>query len=154
VVLCTCSTIGGAAEQVRHPSAGPVQRVDRAMAERAVAIGSKIVVVAALASTLAPTRDLILDVARQAGKSVTITEVLCEGAWGKFEGGDQAGYWQAVADCLRHHVDTGDVIVLAQASMAGAADLCADLSAPILSSPRLGVEAAIAAYRAATAANE
>nr|HMN31570.1 hypothetical protein [Caldilineaceae bacterium] len=35
VVLCTCSTIGGAAEQIRHPSAGFVQRVDRAMAERA-----------------------------------------------------------------------------------------------------------------------
>lgn len=149
VVLCTCSTIGGAAEQVRHPNAGPVQRVDRAMAERAVALGSHIVVVAALASTLAPTRELVLDAARQAGKTVTITELLCEDAWEKFEQGDQAGYWQAVADCLRQHASTGDVFVLAQASMAGAADLCADLSAPILSSPRLGLEAAIAAYRAA-----
>jgi hypothetical protein len=154
VVLCTCSTIGGAAEKLRHPSAGPVQRVDRAMAVRAVATGSKIVVVAALASTLAPTRDLVLDVAGQAGKPVEISEVLCEGAWSKFEAGDQAGYWQAVAGCLRQHADAGDVIVLAQASMAGAADLCADLSTPILSSPRLGVEAAIAAFRSATSGDE
>ncbi len=41
----------------------------------------------------------------------------------------------------------GDVIVLAQASMAPAAQLCSDLSVPVLSSPRLGAEAAIEAYR-------
>ena len=36
------------------------------------------------------------------------------------------------------------MIVLAQASMAGAAALCPDLAIPILSSPRLGLEAALA----------
>jgi hypothetical protein len=148
VVLCTCSTIGGAAEAVTHPTAGPVVRVDRAMAEQAVALGETILVAAALASTLAPTRELILDAARQAGKPVTITELLCEGAWARFEAGDQAGYWQAVADCLHEQAGAADVIVLAQASMAGAAALCGDLPIPILSSPRLGLEAAIRLYRA------
>jgi hypothetical protein len=148
VVLCTCSTIGGAAEQIRHPSAGFVQRVDRAMAERAVDLGDRIVVVAALASTLAPTRELILEVAQARDKPVALIEVLCEGAWSRFEQGDQPGYWQAVANCLRQQAEAGEVIVLAQASMAGAADLCADLPIPILSSPRLGLEAAIRAYRA------
>jgi hypothetical protein len=40
----------------------------------------------------------------------------------------------------------GDVIVLAQASMAGAVALCEQVAVPILSSPRLGVEAAVQAY--------
>jgi hypothetical protein len=38
-----------------------------------------------------------------------------------------------------------DVIVLAQASMAGACALCPTLAVPALSSPRLGVEAAVRA---------
>lgn len=40
----------------------------------------------------------------------------------------------------------GDVIVLAQASMADAAQLRPDINIPILTSPRLGVGAAIQAY--------
>lgn len=151
LVLCTCSTIGGAAEQITHPNAGPVMRVDRAMAERAVALGDNILVVAALASTLAPTRDLILEAAKAAGKTVQVSELVCEGSWAKFEQGDTEAYWQAIADCLHRHAHKGEVVVLAQASMAGAADLCHDLDAPVLNSPRLGLEAAIKAYREATA---
>jgi hypothetical protein len=148
VVLCTCSTIGGSAEQIHHPSAGRVLRVDRAMAEMAVSIGPRIIVVAALASTLEPTRQLILNVAQEQGKNIQLREVVCEGAWPKFEQGDVQGYYAEVAACVRQHAGQGDVIVLAQASMAGAADLCTDLSIPVLSSPRLGLAAAIRAYRA------
>jgi len=147
VMLCTCSTIGGCAEAVSQEAERPVLRVDRAMAEKAVALGPHIVVVAALASTLAPTRQLLLEVATALNKPVQIDEVLCTDAWAKFEQGDHAGYLEAIAACLRSYAVKGDVIVLAQASMADAADLCADLPVPILSSPRLGLEAAIKAYR-------
>jgi hypothetical protein len=146
VVLCTCSTIGGCAEQAGEQTPNSVLRVDRPMAERAVALGSRIVVAAALASTVAPTRQLILDAASRLGKQVQVVEALCEPAWAKFEQGDHAGYLQEIAARLAEVADQGDVIVLAQASMAGAAPLCARLGIPILSSPRLGLEAAIAAY--------
>ena len=149
VVVCTCSTIGGCAEQANHVTDRPIIRVDRAMAERAVAIGERIVVAAALASTLAPTRQLIEEVADQAGKAIVMFDVLCEAAWPYFERGDHGAYLAAIAACVRQAVPAGDVVVLAQASMAGAAALCADLPVPILSSPRLGLEAAIQAYRAA-----
>jgi hypothetical protein len=149
VVVCTCSTIGGAAEQTILANGQPVLRVDRAMAEQAVAMGSDIVVAAALESTLAPTSDLILEVAAAQGREVTIHPLLCVGAWERFEAGDQAGYWAEIAGALHRAEFLGDVIVLAQASMAGAAALCSDLPVPILSSPRLGAEAAVRAYRAA-----
>ena len=148
VVVCTCSTIGGCAEQTGHGTDRPVVRVDRAMAQRAVAIGERIIVAAALESTLAPTRELILEVASQQGRGVSIHEVLCADAWPHFEQGDLASYHAAIAACLHQAAPAGDVVVLAQASMAGAAALCADLSIPILSSPRLGLEAALEAYRA------
>jgi hypothetical protein len=121
-------------------------RVDRAMAERAVELGQRIIVAAALTSTIAPTRELILDAARRSGKEVELVELLCGPAWPKFEQGDLVGYLDEIAACLRRVATDGDVIVLAQASMAGAAALCADLPIPILSSPRLGLEAAIKAY--------
>jgi hypothetical protein len=162
VVLCTCSTIGGVAEETSSPTGQEVIRVDRPMAERAIELGHRILVAAALQSTIAPTTELIQQVAAEQNRDVTIEPLLCEGAWERFEAGDQQGYWQRIADTLRQAVlgnGTGagataarvpgvDVIVLAQATMAGAAPLCADLPVPILSSPRLGLEAAIAAYHA------
>jgi hypothetical protein len=146
VVLCTCSTIGGRAEAAGQPDM-PVLRVDRAMAERAVALGSRIVLVAALRSTLEPTRALLNDAAQRAGKAISMVDVVCDAAWPRFEQGDHAGYIAEIVACLRNAADQGDVIVLAQASMAGAAALCADLPVPILSSPQLGLEAAVQAYR-------
>ncbi|MBS1809718.1 MAG: hypothetical protein JST84_16270 [Acidobacteria bacterium] len=147
VVLCTCSTIGDCAEATRAFTDKPVQRVDRAMAEKAVNTGSRIIVAAALVSTLQPTRELILDAAKQAGKEVELIEVLCASAWPKFVAGDQDAYFADIAEELRKVASTGDVIVLAQASMAGAAALCGDLPIPVLSSPRLGLENAIQTYR-------
>lgn len=146
MVVCTCSTIGGCAEAAGKPDA-PVLRVDRAMAERAVTLGTRVVLVAALRSTLEPTRALLHDAAQRAGKDISIVDVVCDHAWTRFEQGDQAGYIEEIAACLRAAAASGDVIVLAQASMAQVAALCADLDVPILSSPQLGLEAAVQAFR-------
>ena len=142
VILCTCSTLGAAAEAFDGTFGARVLRVDRPLAREAVAGGSKIVVVAALASTLEPTRALLQDEAARAGKQITLTVSACEGAWSWFEHGDEAAYLRAVAA----HVDKveahGDVIVLAQASMLGA-EKRVKTTKPVLSSPRLGVSAAL-----------
>jgi hypothetical protein len=148
VVLCTCSTIGGSAERSHAANGRGVIRVDRPMAEAAVAMGSRVIVAAALQSTLAPTSDLLQEVAAEQGRAITIRPLLIEGAWQRFEAGDQAGYWQVVADRLRRDALDADVIVLAQASMAGAAALLLDHPLPILSSPRMGLEAAVRAFHA------
>ncbi|WP_437636528.1 aspartate/glutamate racemase family protein [Sorangium sp. So ce854] len=147
VVLCTCSTIGGCAERAGRAAGHPVLRVDRAMAERAAAAGGRILVAAALASTLGPTRELLLEAAERSGKALSITEALFEDAWPHFERGDHAAYLQAIAARLRDAAPAADAIVLAQASMADAAALCSDLPVPVFSSPRLGLEAAIRVYR-------
>ena len=149
VVLCTCSSIGGAAEDA--PVGVPVLRIDRAMAQKAVENGPRVLVAAALTSTIGPTRDLIADAAARAGRAVDLIDVDCSAAWPRFEKGDTAGYYAGIAGCLRAAAPQGDVAVLAQASMAPAADLCTDLPIEVLSSPRLGIEAAVAAYRQAVA---
>ncbi len=144
VILCTCSTIGACAESVTLSAGQPLLRVDRAMAERAVALGNRILVAAALESTLQPTHQLLEEVAAAADKPVVITDCFCAGAWEKFEAGDLAAYYRRIAKTLETLRDPGDVIVLAQASMAPAALLCPGINIPILSSPRLGVEKALA----------
>lgn len=146
VMLCTCSTLGGCAEEIGRHTTAPLLRIDRPMAEKAVSLGTRIVVAATVASTLGPTRELILDAARRAHKSAQLIEVLCESAWEKFAQGDQNGYLQQIAEQLLRAAPSGEVIVLAQASMAGATAFCSNLTIPILSSPRLGLEAALKVY--------
>jgi hypothetical protein len=140
VVLCTCSTIGGEAEKLAR-----TLRVDRPMAAEAVKLGKKIIVAAALATTLVPTHRLILAEAAKVGKAIELTELLCGSAWQKFEAGDKQGYLAEIAGHLQAVDGQADVIVLAQASMADAANLFQGTT-PVLSSPRLGLEAAIKAY--------
>jgi malonyl CoA-acyl carrier protein transacylase len=137
-IVCTCSTIGGLAESVGADLAVDVVRVDRAMAERAVAIGGTIAVLAALESTVAPTRELIESVARSRDVGVEIVSHLVAGAWDRFEAGDVADYHALVAATIGSIADEADVVVLAQASMAPSAEMV-DVAVPILSSPRLAI---------------
>lgn len=146
VVVCTCSTIGAIAESCGEDVGLRVLRVDRPMVERAVRSGRTLAVLATLASTLAPTRALLEEVALAAGVRVTIHEILCADAWEAFQAGDQVGYVERIAVHLEALEDSIEVAVLAQASMAPAAQLLTG-SCLVLASPRLAVEAAVALSR-------
>jgi len=148
LIVCTCSTIGAIAEAAPVSEGVLVMRIDRPMAEQAVASGRRIIVLAALASTLAPTMGLVREVAARAGRAVDVLEVLSETAWPFFERGAHADYAAEIARTIEAVARPGDLVLLAQASMAPAADVARHLNIPILSSPRLGVEAALARYRA------
>lgn len=141
-VVCTCSTIGGIAEQVGRRRGLDVVRVDRPMAERAVACGERIVVVAALESTLEPTSALLRDVAAASGRRVEIRLEMLAEAWHLFEAGDLEGYVEVIAAALPAVAQRCDVIVLAQASMAAAADRV-EVAVPVLASPRVAVESVL-----------
>ncbi|WP_328787574.1 aspartate/glutamate racemase family protein [Streptomyces sp. NBC_00273] len=144
-VLVTCSTIGATAELLAPALGVPVLRVDRPMAAAAVRAGTRIAVLAALESTLAPTCELLAEEAGE--RPVSIETHLVAGAWDRFEVGDTAGYLARVA-AAADSVTGADVIVLAQASMVGAADL-ATSPLPVLSSPAPGLAAGLAMRSAA-----
>ncbi|MFF2327360.1 MULTISPECIES: arylsulfatase [unclassified Streptomyces] len=141
-VLCTCSTIGAVAESAGATLGVPVLRVDRPMAAAAVGRG-RVVVLAALADTLAPTLALLAEEAGE--RPFDVRTVVVEGAWARFESGDRDGYLDLVAAAADAVTDAG-VIVLAQASMADAVTRTAT-RVPVLSSPRPGLAAAAAAAR-------
>lgn len=140
-VLCTCSTIGAVAEAMSASLGVPVLRVDRPMAAAAVARGRRIVVVATVASTLGPTAALIREEAGD--RSLALRTVLAEDAWQHFGSGDSEAYFAEIVRVVDALTDV-DVVVLAQASMAPAAERTT-IGIPVLSSPRPGLRAAAAA---------
>lgn len=141
-VLSACSTVGAFAEEADRLLDIPVYRIDEAMAREAVCRGGRIAVLATLPSTLEPTEELIRRIARQTGAECSVTAALVRGAYEKLTQGDRAGHDRCIAEQIVRQAEQADVIVLAQASMAGAA---AGLAQPIrdklLTSPLLGVRA-------------
>ena len=130
----------------RVDGAAKVLRVDRPMAEAAVASGRHVIVAATLPSTLPPTTDLLRQVAAKAGRPIATTELLCADAWTHFERGDGEGYAQAIANAVASQATATDIVVLAQASMAPAEALIEAMGLRVLSSPALGVRAAVRAH--------
>lgn len=117
------------------------------MAERAVASGRRIVLIGALPTALRQTADLLHRVASYGQRSLEMEEVLVPYAWPCFERGDTAGYLAYVRDAIESRARAGDVVVLAQASMAAVTEIYREPDVPVLSSPALGVAAAIAEYQ-------
>jgi hypothetical protein len=142
VIVCTCSTIAGEAEALGAGDPVPVVRIDRPMAEAAVACGPRIAVVAALECTIAPTTELLDAIAAARGVAVTLTPFLRADAWARFEAGDLDGYLDAIADAAQTAAVDHDVVVLAQASMAGALARV-HAAVPVLASPAAAVAFAL-----------
>jgi Asp/Glu/hydantoin racemase len=141
-IMVTCSSIGPAVETAATLVSVPVLRVDRPMADQAVAAGKRVGVIATLSTTLEPTADLIRRCAAMAGKQIDLKSKLCEGAFDALMSGDAEKHDATVAAALRELAAEVDVIALAQASMARVVDKLAaeDRRIPILASPPLAVD--------------
>ena len=144
-IVLTCSTLGPSVDGLERTATVPALRVDAALAAQAVAIGGRVVALCAVETTLEPTARLFADVA---GPSRTPCDVrLVPDAWARFRAGDNDGYLAAIADAAgAAYRDGASIVALAQASMAGAADLVTGVPRP-LSSPTAGLGAAIDAVR-------
>ena len=141
-IMVTCSSIGPAVEAGAKLTGVPVLRVDQPMADRAVAIGRRVGVIATLRTTLEPTADLIQRRALLAGKSIELTSRLAEGAFEALMSGNAAKHDELVAAALKDLAKQVGVIVLAQASMARVVDMLPveDKRVPILASPSIAVD--------------
>ncbi len=141
-ILFTCSSIGAAVEAAANLTTIPVLRVDQPMADLAIQTGTRIGVIATLPTTLAPTTDLVKRRAMYLQKEISVTAVLCEGAFDALMTGDAATHDAMVAAALKDLVTKVDVVLLAQASMARVVDHLntADKIVPILASPTIAIQ--------------
>lgn len=145
-VFLTCSTLGPAAEAAAMAASVPVVRVDDTFAREAVRGGGKVAVLCAVQTTMEPTRLLFEKEARATGAEVVMHFV--PGAWDVFKAGDGCRYLSMIAAAADEAFQDGAAqVVLAQASMAGAAKRATSERAP-LTSPTVGLAAAIEAAAA------
>lgn len=139
-ILSACSTVGEFAEEADRCLKIPVWRIDEAMAEKAVEMGTVVSVLATLHSTLNPTVRLVEKKAKAAGREMKINTVLVDAAYDALMKGDKETHDFKIREAVNACFEESDVILLAQASMATAiSDVC-EGKEKILTSPRLGME--------------
>jgi Asp/Glu/hydantoin racemase len=141
-VLCTCSSISPCIEVARPMVSIPVLKVDEAMVDRAIELGTVIGVIATVSTTLGPTTELVQERSAVTGTAVRVKSVLCKGAYDALFADDLETHDRIVAGHLRQLMAEVDVILLAQASMARVLDTipAEEQKVPVLTSPRLAVE--------------
>jgi Asp/Glu/hydantoin racemase len=141
VVLVTCSTLSPVVDMIRSSAEIRVLKIDEAMIREAVNLGRRVGVIATAATTLEPTRDLLVAEAARQGKEVTPELVLVEGAIAALFAGNGESHDRLVAEAALSLAGHSDVVVLAQASMARALAAMPEdqRPAPILSSPHLAL---------------
>jgi aspartate/glutamate racemase len=157
-VLVTCSSVGEAVEAAAARTSVPVLRVDAPMAadavDRAAEAGSaaaragRIVVLATLQATLGPTGRLIERAVGASGFPVSVTAQVVDGAIAARDAGKPEEHDRLIREAVELAAGSADVIVLAQASMARAAEGAAS-GVPVLTSPAGGVRALVAALHGA-----
>lgn len=139
-ILNQCSSVSEAVDVASNLIKIPYIKIDEAMAEEAVKIGSKISVIATVASTMGPSTRLIERAAERIGKNVDVRKCLVDGALNVLmKEGDKEKHNRMVLDMVEKVKDDSDVIVLAQGSMTVLLPDLKDIKTPILTSPRLGI---------------
>ena len=141
LILSQCSSVGEVVDEVRSFLSTPIVKIDEPMARKAVETGTRIGVIATVATTVGPSVRLIERVAREAGVAVQIEEHLVKDAMMiLIERGDAKLHNKMVRGEVLRAAETNDVIVLAQGSMTVLLPELTDVERPVLSSPRLAVE--------------
>lgn len=148
LVMSACSSIGEIFDQKDQDYKIPIMRIDSAMAEKAVENAAIIGVAATLETTLKPSTELIRKKAAAADKDIEIKTALADSAYQKLIAGDQNAHDQLLAEKLKELAADVEVVVLAQASMAGAvAVLPEKMRSKFLTSPELGIKQALKTIR-------
>ena len=136
-LLLACSSLGKAADIARELLDIPLYKIDEPMADQAVNSGNNILVLRTVKSTLEPTSDLIRS--KRKSQEQSITCILIPDVFELYEI-DREQHDQRIAEVIQKHLNTYDVIVLAQASMANAIQYITQGREKIVTSLPLGLQ--------------
>ena len=140
-ILNLCSSVGevaDAAQDIARYTGIPIVRVDEEMCREAVRQGKRIGVMATLPTTLNPTKNTILRVAREMNRQVELVDALVDGGFGL----DPEQVKALMSEYAGTIADKVDVILFAQGSMAYCEEYIHEkYGKVVLSSPRFGAAA-------------
>ena len=141
IIFSACSSLGPALDVAARNVHTPVVKIDEAMALQAATEGNRVGVLATVPTTLGPTSDLIQAKADELGRSISIEQRLCEGAFAVLMSGDREKHDAMIIEQATDLAQKVDLIVLAQASMNRLAPVLQEkTNLTVLSSPRIGVD--------------
>ena len=140
IIFNQCSSVGEAFDIARTQAECLTLKIDEPMAEKAVSLGTRIGVVATVASTVKPSANLIRNTAKKLGREITVTEYLVDGALDMLMRGEKDKHNELVIKEICKAEQENDVVVLAQGSMTAILPLLKETEKPMLTSPRLAVE--------------
>jgi aspartate/glutamate racemase len=134
MILLACSTFNYAAELGRPMIDIPIMQIDRPMMELAVRQGTRVGMLATLATTVPSSERLLRIVAAEQKKPVEITTVLREEAFRAIQKGDAATHNAMLLEEIDKLSGKVDVIVMAQLSMSALAPQLNNTRVPVYNS--------------------
>ena len=138
MILLACSTFNYAAELARPMINIPIAQIDRPMMEAAVRDGSRVGLLATLATTVPSSERLLRIAAGEAGKTVDIKTVLCGRAFEELSKGNVDKHNEILLEAIDKLSQSVDAIVMAQISMSALAPRLTNTKVPVYNSGSTG----------------
>ena len=139
-VLFTCSAFGSAIADAAHESKVPVMKPNEAMFDAAYAYGDRIAMIYTFPPAAEGMEQEFQEAALSRGSDAQLRSYFCENALEALQAGRVDDH-NALIGQTAAQIEDADVIMLAQFSMANAADTVrAATSTPILTSPEAAVD--------------
>lgn len=118
LILNACSSVGDFGEYAKNKIQIPIIRIDDAVSDLAVKMGTNITVLATLPTTLEPSVKLLMG---KGNGETTVKPILVEGAFAALKEGNATKHNELICEAATSAADA-DIIYLAQASMAEAVE--------------------------------
>lgn len=117
VILSSCTTMGEATRTARRFLSVPILNIDEPMAREAVALGTRLGVLATLPTSAPATRTLLNAEAARAGKHIEIETVIAERPFRHLMAGEVDQHDKLVCEEIDSLAERVDVVVLGQISL-------------------------------------
>lgn len=145
VIVSACSSVGEVAEEADLLLDVPVVRIDHAMIKEALKQGTRIGVLASLATTMEPTVSYIQRLAAGMNREVVVIGKVAEGAYEANCRGEADVHDALIVSAAKSIMGEVDVMILAQGSMAKMEGTLKETTGlPVYSSPGLCVQEVVA----------
>lgn len=140
-LLLTCTVFTPYGEMLQSLFAVPVLGADSAMLEQAAATGRKTAILCTFPAAVETSARMFRQAVIRAGSAGEAETLLLPEAATAMQRGDRAAHDRLIAEKAASLASSYGQIVLAQMSMAGAAELLVDCPVPVLTSPGCAVVA-------------
>jgi Asp/Glu/hydantoin racemase len=140
-ILLSCSAFSPYVEELETELPVPLVSVDGAMLQQALSLGERIGIVATVVAAGHTTARQLQEMAEKRGKEVTARVEIVTEAFEELKRGCGERHDELVKQGAEKLIPMSDVLVLAQLSMARAADSLAFSPIPVLTSPLVSVNA-------------